>query len=1129
MFRFIAGVLCALVAASGAWAADQPQYGPPPAWVKPVPIPADAPPPGAAAVQLLLRNDQMAFGSDGDSFYSERATKVLSAQGLQLLGNVILSWQPSTDTLTIHKAEIIRDGHAIDLLGAGKKVTVLRRETDLEMAMLDGSLTATIQPEGLRVGDILHLAYTIKRNDPVMAGRSQGFWTLGELETAHAYMRAIWPRSKRMTWRATEGLSPPALAATPDGSELSIDAKDAEAPPAPADAPARYANLGQLQLSEFRTWSDVAALMAPLYEKASVLGPASPVLAEARKIAAQTSDPGQRALAALALVQNDVRYLFLGMGQGGLTPADADLTWTRRFGDCKAKTALLLAILHQLGVEAQPALVSTTGGDGLDERLPNLELFDHVLVRAVIGGHVYWLDGTRTGDRTLANIETPSFHWALPLAAHGAALERLEQTPFARPHFESLVRLDATAGLDRPAPAHVEHVLRGDRAIAMHEAHAAEDAAERERTLKAYWREAIPWIEPQKVDLAYDAETTTATLTMDGVAKIDWAASSGGRDFDVADSSLGWDASYARDSGPEAGAPYAVAFPMYKKWTVIVRLPGKGAGFSLVNAAAVDRTAAGIRFHRTAELADGVVTIEADEQALKPEFPASEAKADEAALREMADYDVEVRASGAAADAGDNAGAQAALASLLEAAKKAQEGDGASVYATMKPLVQTSGYGQLGAAQRAAGLFLLASAAFEQKDYATSHETAVKSTDIDPNNQLAWRYRIGSAQVLNDWNDAAISIATIARRWPDSLKTLPDSLMLTLVRQSRGASRLDALTALHDAHWTPRTKELDPSTLWFQLAADLLAKGDAKQAALVAHDISAYRELIEMHADKRFDAIIAADPAAFDVAKSIERDLERRRADVKASPTKLEAVNQLGYALLARGKAAEALAIAQDALAKSQVDPEGKSFFEDREDQLNRTLELQAEALRDLGRTDEAIKSGQRSAARPEHGASNVSQALDLASRLDDLGRPQDALDTLQDFDPKRASPYGMMVWRADLACAYAQLKDAARLGPVMAAMKAHAADGPMLYQGALECAGDSDGLAHAIIASIEDPETRATVLLGLQDYLRDPSPQSDWRKHVTSFETSVYGRPDVKSVVAKYGRIASYPLREPD
>jgi len=75
-----------------------------------------------------------------------------------------------------------------------------------------------------------------------------------------------------------------------------------------------------------------------------------------------------------------VRYVLLAIDDGGYVPAPADTTWSRRFGDCKGKTVLLLALLRELGIDARPALVSVQGGDGLNERLPMVGAFDHVFV-----------------------------------------------------------------------------------------------------------------------------------------------------------------------------------------------------------------------------------------------------------------------------------------------------------------------------------------------------------------------------------------------------------------------------------------------------------------------------------------------------------------------------------------------------------------------------------------------------------------------------------------------------------------------------------------------------------------------------------------------------------------------------
>ena len=65
---------------------------------------------------------------------------------------------------------------------------------------------------------------------------------------------------------------------------------------------------------------------------------------------------------ALALVQEKVRYLLIEMNGGGYRPTNADVTWSRRYGDCKAKTVLLIALLRELGVAARPVLVSMCTG-----------------------------------------------------------------------------------------------------------------------------------------------------------------------------------------------------------------------------------------------------------------------------------------------------------------------------------------------------------------------------------------------------------------------------------------------------------------------------------------------------------------------------------------------------------------------------------------------------------------------------------------------------------------------------------------------------------------------------------------------------------------------------------------------
>ncbi|MBS0332283.1 MAG: DUF3857 domain-containing protein, partial [Proteobacteria bacterium] len=394
-----------MVAAGAAWAGeDAPRYEPPPAWVKPAPAETRQTAPAGAPYQVLLRDSQSRLGPEGDAEYEERRFKLLTPESLAA-GNLRFDWDPQTEVLSIHRLAVIRDGKAIDVL-ASQKFTVVRREAGLEAAMLDGRLTATLQVAGLRVGDILDIATTTTSREPVLGGHIQFLKVLPpEAMAGRLRVRVSWPAGAGAVFKVTNDLPPLSPTRVGDREETVFEA-DGLAPAVDTDgAPSRFRVRRILQVSGFSTWRDISALMAPLYARAATLNPDSTLKAEAARIRAATADPAQRALLALQLVQDKTRYVYVGLNSGAYQPAAADETWSRRFGDCKAKTVLLLALLTELGVPAEPVLANADGLDGVDGALPNLGLFNHVLVHATVGGRSLWLDGTRLGDTALADLE----------------------------------------------------------------------------------------------------------------------------------------------------------------------------------------------------------------------------------------------------------------------------------------------------------------------------------------------------------------------------------------------------------------------------------------------------------------------------------------------------------------------------------------------------------------------------------------------------------------------------------------------------------------------------------------------------------------------------------------------------
>ena len=122
----------------------------------------------------------------------------------------------------------------------------------------------------------------------------------------------------------------------------------------PQDAPPRYAWQRVVEFSDFPDWATISRRFAPLFAKSATLLVSSPLKAEAKRIAAAHHSSLDRASAALKMVQQEVRYIYVGLDGGNLKPAAAEETWKCRYGDCKGKTALLLGLLGETGSRRRP-------------------------------------------------------------------------------------------------------------------------------------------------------------------------------------------------------------------------------------------------------------------------------------------------------------------------------------------------------------------------------------------------------------------------------------------------------------------------------------------------------------------------------------------------------------------------------------------------------------------------------------------------------------------------------------------------------------------------------------------------------------------------------------------------------
>ena len=635
--RILVAVLLAGTASVSVQAGEAVLYDAAPGWVEAASV--GAKPADSNAIIMLL--DQQARIETGRLWtYIDTAVALDSPEALTRFGTLTASWMPDKGDLIVHRVELIRGGQVIDVLKTGATFEVLRREKGLESRLVDGELTATLAVQGAKLGDVLRLAYSTTTSDQAMGENVQ--WQGGLIAKPFPLQQGriavSWPEGLPVTRLRLGKTAVPEPAAKDGFLTWTATLPVAEIDPMPEDAPLRF-RIGELmQVSTYADWAAVSRNHASHYGTAGKVAPGGDLAGRIKGIAAASNDPLTRAAMALRMVQDDVSYLMNGMAGGNYIPQAPEETWEKRFGDCKAKTLLLLTMLRELGIEAEPVLVRSEGGDALPLLAPMPGNFDHVIVRAVIGGANYWLDGTTSGVRIDTIDEVPRFFHGLPLRDAGAGLMPLDTRLQTTPDRVVKLTVDQRAGLRVPATFDVTVEYRGTMGAGWRTTADQGSAEMRKAAVATAITEVIG--DAQVIDhtVRYDAEAGLAVLTARGIMTSAWQRDGTGYRFEPpaqAARNVGFEADRARTAW--RAIPLQLGGPVYFTSTADVLLPDDVAGVNFEGSAApLAATIGGVELASTARLEGGKLTIKQMMRTLKEELPAD---ALGAARRELNRFD----------------------------------------------------------------------------------------------------------------------------------------------------------------------------------------------------------------------------------------------------------------------------------------------------------------------------------------------------------------------------------------------------------------------------------------------------------------------------------------------------------
>ena len=182
----------------------------------------------------------------------------------------------------------------------------------------------------------------------------------------------------------------------------------------------------RLEISTGSSWHEVAATYFRQVQEKLRISDVQPMISRLDLKKGSNLDAIRRIVAAL---HNTVRYTGVEFGESNLIPQFPGETLKRKYGDCKDKSALLVAMLSAAGIPANVALLATGPGQDIDPDMPGMGAFDHaiVYVPATASSPELWLDATAEYSRVGDLPSSVYGRWALIADEKTSSLKRIPE------------------------------------------------------------------------------------------------------------------------------------------------------------------------------------------------------------------------------------------------------------------------------------------------------------------------------------------------------------------------------------------------------------------------------------------------------------------------------------------------------------------------------------------------------------------------------------------------------------------------------------------------------------------------------------------------------------------------------
>jgi hypothetical protein len=217
---------------------------------------------------------------------------------------------------------------------------------------------------------------------------------------------------------------------------------------------------GEVKVSTIPDWTMIRDWYFAISQ--AILDDNPRTLALADSLAADLESDKDKLTALYDYVVQSIPYQVFDFDYSSAVPHKPDQVLVNRWGDCKDKGHLLIAMLRQVGIDAWPVLVMTTS-NGTRLPLPYFG-FNHLITGCVIAGDTIYVDATDALSPAMNSLSSGLWDQPMiPVVKNGPArLQRLPVADVSDSHWS--ITLNLTPKDDRSCEFHYDRVYHNLKA-----------------------------------------------------------------------------------------------------------------------------------------------------------------------------------------------------------------------------------------------------------------------------------------------------------------------------------------------------------------------------------------------------------------------------------------------------------------------------------------------------------------------------------------------------------------------------------------------------------------------------------------------------------------------------------------